>query len=173
MEWGKFRDAFDELAEEMEVNHDRFDKNIETLNAQLDTVNSQRTKYMMILAETISSINADTEEMNEKDEEKRDLQEEYDHTMKKFSDACTEILFTRICEVRKVRNAILVDSTTSPPSQISDCDSPIGTLRTESALASRGTPSSAMTRAPKMIRTSAEVWKQWRGTSLLLRTSTE
>jgi hypothetical protein len=122
MEWGKFRDSFDELATEMKQNQDRHDEFMDNMNEQLATINDMRTKHMESLAETISAINADTEEMNEKDDEKRDLQKEYDETMAKFRAACTEILFTRICGVRTVRNQIMWDSTVSPPSKMSDCD---------------------------------------------------
>jgi hypothetical protein len=122
MEWGKFRDSFDELATEMEQDQDVYDKYMDNMNEQLNTINDGRTKCMETLAETISAINADTEEMSEKDDQERDLQQEYDREMKKFKDACTEILFTRICGVRKVRNQLMWDSTVSPPSKISDCD---------------------------------------------------
>merc|ERR1719324_67550 len=122
IEWGKFRDSFDELATEMKKNQDDYDKFMGNMNEQLTVINDMRTKHMETLAETISAINADTEEMNEKDDQKRDLQEEYDKKMAEFKAACTEILFTRICGVRTVRNEIMWDSTVSPPSKISDCD---------------------------------------------------
>jgi hypothetical protein len=122
MEWGKFRDSFDELATEMKKNQDEYDKFMGNMNEQLTVINDLRTKHMEALAETISAINADTEEMNEKDEQKRELQAEYDKRMAEFRAACTEILYTRICGVRKVRNEIMWDSTVSPPSKMSDCD---------------------------------------------------
>merc|ERR1719471_620488 len=77
---------------------------------------------MEVLANTISAINADTEEMNEKDQQKRDLQHEFDKACAVFREKITEILFTRICAVRKVRNELLEHSTESPPSKFSDCD---------------------------------------------------
>merc|ERR1719262_2081248 len=97
IEWGKFRDSFDELATEMSKDQDMYDKMMSNLNEQLTVINVARTKHMETLAETISAINADTEEMNSKDEQKRDLTEEYDTTMAAFGAKCTEILFTRIC----------------------------------------------------------------------------
>merc|ERR1719359_2265573 len=65
MEWGKFRDSFDELATEMQKDKDAYDKYIDIMNMQLNDINEGRTKCMETLAETISKINADTEEMNE------------------------------------------------------------------------------------------------------------
>merc|ERR1719159_1100413 len=81
IEWGKFRDSFDELAKEMQQDQDRFDAFISNLNEQLTVINDMRTKHMETLAETISAINADTEEMNTKDEQRRDLTAEYEKTM--------------------------------------------------------------------------------------------
>ena len=54
------------------------------------------------VAETISAINADSEEMNAKDE-KQDWQEEYAREMKQFRDVCNEILFARVCGARTGR----------------------------------------------------------------------
>merc|ERR1719382_214099 len=122
IEWGKFRDSFDELATEMKKNQDEYDKQMGNMNEQLTVINDLRTKHMESLAATISAINVDTEEMNEKDDQKRDLQKEYDAQMAKFHAACVELLFTRICGVRTVRNQIMWDSTVSPPSKMSDCD---------------------------------------------------
>jgi hypothetical protein len=122
MEWGKFRDAFDELANEMKHNQDAFDLMMGNLNEQLTVINDARTKHMESLADAISAINQDTEEMNNKDEQKRDLQHEYDQRMEEFRAKCTEILYTRICAVRKVRNEILFHSSVSPPIKIADCD---------------------------------------------------
>merc|ERR1740138_928543 len=87
IEWGRFRDSFDELATEMKKNQDEFDKFMGNMNEQLTVINDLRTKHMESLAETISAINADTEEMNEKDNQKRDLQAEYDKKMAEFKAA--------------------------------------------------------------------------------------
>ena len=76
MEWGKFRDSFDESATEMKKNQDEYDKFMGNMSEQLTVINDLRTKHMETLAETISGINADTEEMNETDDQKRDLQKE-------------------------------------------------------------------------------------------------
>merc|ERR1719362_1275669 len=101
IEWGRFRDSFDVLAAEMKRNGDKYDAMMTNLNEQLVAINDRRTKFMELLADTIPAINADSEEMNEKDEQKRDLQDEYDKTMAKFRAECEEILYTRICAVRK------------------------------------------------------------------------
>merc|ERR1719215_342383 len=122
LQWGKFKDSFDELTKEMSGNQMRYDTTSRSINDELTTINDDKTKHMEALATTISGINADTEEMNEKDEQKRDLTHEFDATCVKFRAQISEILFTKICAVRKVRNELLVNSKVTPPSKISDCD---------------------------------------------------
>merc|ERR1719433_588703 len=122
LEWGKFRDGFDELTAEMKQNQDEFDNAKRNINEEITVINEQKTKHMEVLANTISAINADTEEMNEKDQQKRDLAHEFDVTCAVFREKITEILFTRICAVRRVRNELLVHSALTPPSNLSDCD---------------------------------------------------
>jgi len=122
LEWGKFRDGFDELTAEMNQNQEEYDNTKRNINEEITTINDEKTKHMEVLANTISAINADTEEMNEKDQQKRDLQHEFDKTCVVFREKITEILFTRICAVRRVRNELLVHSTKTPPSKFSDCD---------------------------------------------------
>jgi len=122
IEWGKFRDGFDELTAEMNQNKEEYDATKRNINEELTVISDEKTKHMEVLANTISNINADTEEMNEKDQQKRDLTHEFDKTCKIFREQIEEILFTRICAVRKVRNELLEKSTESPPSKFSDCD---------------------------------------------------
>ena len=108
LEWGKFRDGFDELTAEMNQNQEEYDNTKRNINEEITVLNDQKTKHMEVLANTISAVNADTEESNEKDQQKRDLQHEFDKTCPVFREKITEILFTRICAVRKVRNELLV-----------------------------------------------------------------
>jgi len=122
IEWGKFRDGFDELTEEMKQNKQDYEGARGSINEELSVISDEKTKHMEVLASTISSINADTEEMNEKDEQKLDLTHEFDKTCKRFRAKISEILFTRICAVRRVRNELLATSSLTPPSKFSDCD---------------------------------------------------
>ena len=80
LEWGKFRDGFDELTAEMNQNQEEYDNTKRNINEEITVLNDQKTKHMEVLANTISAVNADTEEMNEKDQQKRDLQHEFDKT---------------------------------------------------------------------------------------------
>jgi len=84
LEWGKFRDGFDELTAEMNQNKEEFDATKRNINEELTVISDEKTKHMEVLANTISSINADTEEMNEKDQQKRDLTHVFDKTCKIF-----------------------------------------------------------------------------------------
>jgi len=122
IEWGKFRDGFDELTAEMNQNQQDYDNTKRNVNEEITVISEQKTKHMEVLASTISAINADTEEMNEKDQQKRDLEHEFDKTCLIFREKITEILYTRICAVRRVRNELLQHSTKTPPSKFSDCD---------------------------------------------------
>jgi hypothetical protein len=84
LEWGKFRDSFDELTAEMNQNKAEFDITKRNINEELTVIVDEKTKFMEVLANTISSINADTEEMNEKDEQKLELTHEFDKTCAVF-----------------------------------------------------------------------------------------
>merc|ERR1719189_475637 len=138
IEWGKFRDGFDELTAEMNQNKQEFDGTKGNINEELTVISDEKTKHMEVLANTISSINADTEEMNEKDQQKRDLTHEFDKTCKIFRERIEEILYTRICAVRKVRNELLEHSTESPPSKFSDCDFSDWASKTGQCIAENG-----------------------------------
>jgi hypothetical protein len=122
IQWGKFKDMVDELTFEMHKNADAFAELKDNLNDQLTILADAKTKSMELLAETISSINADTEEMNEKDTQRHDLEKEYKKKMAECKGTVEEILFTNICAVRKVRNSVMTHSSISPPAKISDCD---------------------------------------------------
>jgi hypothetical protein len=122
IQWGKFKDLVDELTFIMHKNADAFEELKENLNEQLTVLGDQKTKSMEMLAEVISGINADTEEMAEKDTQHHELEHAYKKKMAECKAQIEEILFTNICAVRKVRNAVMTHSTVSPPAKISDCD---------------------------------------------------
>ena len=111
LQWGKFKDLVDELTFEMSNNADAYEELKGNLNDQLTILADAKTKSMELLAETISSINADTEETNEKDTQHHDLEKAYKKRMAECKAQVEEILFTNICVVRQVRNAVMEDST--------------------------------------------------------------
>jgi len=122
LEWGKFRDAFDELTAEMNENQDTYDTIKSNVNDQLTVTNNEKTKHMEALASATSEYNADIEETSEKEAQKRQLTEEFDKKCAEFRAKITEILHTKICAVRKIRNELMTYSATTPPETISDCD---------------------------------------------------
>merc|ERR1712151_525531 len=63
LEWGKFRDSFDELTAEMNQNQELFDTTKRNINEEMTVISEQKTEHMEVLANAISAINADTEEM--------------------------------------------------------------------------------------------------------------
>merc|ERR1719188_1604604 len=121
LQWGKFKDLVDELQEIMDKNQDHYNEVVTNLNGQLSVVNDEKTVCMEKLAESISNINADADERTEKDEQERELRHEYEKKMAVCHAKITEIMYTNICAVRKVRNAVMTFSSTSKPSQITDC----------------------------------------------------
>jgi len=160
IEWGKFRDGFDELTAEMNQNQQDYDNTKRNVNEEITVISEQKTKHMEVLASTISAINADTEEMNEKDQQKRDLEHEFDKTCLIFREKITEILYTRICAVRRVRNELLQHSTKTPPSKFSDCDFSDWASKTGECIAPNGNPFSVMTHARERTHTSVADLKQ-------------
>jgi len=122
LEWGRFRDDFDEHTALMQKNKEAYDIQMKNFNNLLTDINDAKTKFMGQLAEAIANINADTEEMNEKDEQKFELTHEYDREMARCHFKISEILFTRICAVRKVRNILWKSWPTPPIPEIIDCD---------------------------------------------------
>merc|ERR550532_1089391 len=121
-QWGKFKDLVDELQQQMDQNFDEYHREKDNLNEQLSIVGGGKKQMMEQLAETISDLNLDNQERSQKDEEYRLLEKEFRAETAKCRSQVEEILFTNMCAVRKVRNAIMKDSKLSPPSNITDCD---------------------------------------------------
>jgi len=121
LQWGKFKDLVDELQAQMRQNSDKWLALKADLNAQITTIGEEKTAHMEMLTETISHINVNSEERDQKDDQHHALSKEYKQTMAQCQAEIEEILFTNICAVTKVRNSVLQSSTVSPPSKISDC----------------------------------------------------
>jgi len=122
LQWGKFKDAVDELQHDMTVNLDEYLKAKANLNAILTMYTAQKAAAMVALADATSKRDADIGESKDKLEQKHELQFEYDKKMKECDAKINEILFTNICAVRSVRNEVMEFSSVTPPSKISDCD---------------------------------------------------
>merc|ERR1719261_1626746 len=69
--WGKFKDLVDELQAEMDKNLYEFTILKENLNAQLEILRNSKAQFILQLNEATASLNADREEMAEKEEERR------------------------------------------------------------------------------------------------------
>lgn len=122
LEWGKFRDEVDELTAEMNENQAAHDIQMSNFNQQFTMISDAKAQHDTDLAAAISAIDADQEESDEKEEQRRDLEAEYRKEMTTFRAQISEILHTKICAVRKVRNGILQFSTKSKPPAVDDCD---------------------------------------------------
>merc|ERR1712216_449735 len=101
LQWGKFKDLVDELKFTMAKNKDAFDELKENLDSQMTVIGDAKTKFMEMLAETISGINADTEEVAAKDAQSRELTHAFTKKMGECKAKVEEILFTNICAAGK------------------------------------------------------------------------
>lgn len=122
LQWAKLRDLVDELQAAMDKNEDEFKREQSNLNEQLTMISNSKTQDMEVLAEVISQTNLDTDERMAKDEEMRGIEAAFKAKMQECRARIEDITFTNICAVKKVRNAILMQSSVSPPDAITDCD---------------------------------------------------
>jgi uncharacterized protein YegL len=122
MQWGKFKDLVDELQAEMDKSQDEFEKLQDDMNEQLSAIRTAKAESNAKLGEAISSLNADNEAKSGKLDQETDLRHEYDRTMQGFKSRITEIMYTDICAVRKVRNSVMRFSSVSKAKDIVDCD---------------------------------------------------
>merc|ERR1719456_610522 len=107
MQWGKFKDLVDELVDEMDKKEDAWEKLQADINAQIEASVEAKGKHMEALAEAVSNLNADYSERNEKTTEMHELAKAFDKKSKECHDKISEILYTNICAVKKVRDAVL------------------------------------------------------------------
>jgi hypothetical protein len=118
LEWGKFKDSVDELQHEMDKNEAAFFSLREDLNAQMEIIKNAKGRFMMLLAEVISNLNADQNEQQKKEQQRYELDQQYIKEMAKCKKVIMEITFTNICAVIKVRNEVMLCS----DREIIDCD---------------------------------------------------
>ena len=92
------------------------------VNDELTVISHERMKRMQILANMILSVSADTQELNEEDEQKLAFTTQFDMAYKILCGKIAETLFTKASAVAKVRNRLFVNSACTPPSSLSGCD---------------------------------------------------
>merc|ERR1719401_602812 len=99
-----------------------YQEEVENFGSQMSMVREKQTVYAQMLSEVTAAIDADGKEEGEKQQHEHSLTREYSKKMKQCKQKIEEILFTNICAVREVRDAVLENSIVSPPSAIADCD---------------------------------------------------
>ena len=119
--WGKFKDLVDELQAEMDKNEWEFEELKFNYKQQLEILRSSKAKFNQDLAEATGNLNADREELAEKEEIRVELEHEYKVYMKECKARIEYIMFQQICAYLKVRATIMTYSKVSPPSKITDC----------------------------------------------------
>merc|ERR1719454_130611 len=92
------------------------------LNAQLEILRNSKAKLIMQLNEATASLNADRQEMAEKEEERKTLEHEYKVFMAKCKKRIEWIFFQDFCSYLVVRAQVMIYSKVSPPTKIVDCD---------------------------------------------------
>jgi len=119
LEWGKFKDSVDELQHTMDQNQAEFFSLRADFSAQMEVLKIAKGRFMMMLAEAISNLNADQSEQGKKAQQRSELDVQYYKFMADCRRVITEILFTNICAVVKVRNTVMSHSAEI---EITDCD---------------------------------------------------
>merc|ERR1719375_2992659 len=119
--WGKFKDLVDELQHEMDKNEYEYEMLKSDLNQQLEVLRNSKAKFIQELSEATANLNADREEMAEKEEMRLKLEDEYKVYMGKCKKRIEWIMFQDICSYLKVRATLMTHSKVSPPEKITDC----------------------------------------------------
>jgi uncharacterized protein YegL len=91
--WGKYQDMVDELQAEMDRNEARFVALRTDLTTQMEIIKIAKGRYMMLLAEVISNLNADQSEQSEKEVQRQELDAQY----YKFMAECRKRIEAIIC----------------------------------------------------------------------------
>merc|ERR1719421_415212 len=120
--WGKFKDLVDELQAEMDKNLFEFNMLKMNLNQQLEVLRNSKARFIMELNEATASLNADREEMAEKEEEREKLESAYKAYMSKCKKRIEWIFFQDFCSYLVIRTQVMEFSSVSPPEKIVDCD---------------------------------------------------
>merc|ERR1719390_6537 len=120
--WGKFKDLVDELQAEMDKNLFEFNMLKMNMNQQLEVLRNSKARFIMELNEATASLNADREEMAEKEEEREKLELEYKVYMSKCKKRIEWIFFQDFCAYLVIRAQVMKESSVSPPEKIVDCD---------------------------------------------------
>merc|ERR1719217_1467830 len=92
------------------------------LNQQLETLRNSKARFIMELSEATASLNADREEMGEKEEEREKIELEYKVYMAKCKKRIEWIFFQDFCAYLVIRAQVMTYSSVSPPEKIVDCD---------------------------------------------------
>jgi uncharacterized protein YoxC len=122
LEWGKFRDLYDTLKDEMGRKQREYDDLMHNLKEQLSEIVHKKTTHIEGIAAVVSEVSIIQQAVSEKNSERSDLMSEYTHESEECRKTMQHIAFNQVCAVRMIRNSLMGCSSISPPSNISDCD---------------------------------------------------
>merc|ERR1719197_781358 len=120
--WGKYKDLVDELQQTMDKNEFEFEELKTNYNEQLTVLRNAKSTCIAELNKAVADLNAAREELEEKQEQSRKLEYEYEVYMAACKKRIEYILYQDICSYISVRASIMAFSTVSPPEKITDCD---------------------------------------------------
>jgi len=121
LEWGGYKDQLDELKKKMSDNAAAWAELKADYDAQIETLTAAQDECVGQLAEATAAKNADQQELSEKMEEKRVLDEEHRKTMKEFRERIKYIFGQDICGPIVIRNEVMKESSDCAPKLIDDC----------------------------------------------------
>jgi len=105
--WGDMRDLVDESVAALR-DADVAQRDLDAkVNAQLQAFTTQKGELQSMLAESTSTMSTEVEAQTQKQAQSETLEKVYKNTMRECKATVKQILFTEMCGIVKVRNAIM------------------------------------------------------------------
>merc|ERR1719364_312069 len=107
----------------MKMDKDQFEfEELEAnLNEQLDVLRNSKARFITELNEATANLNSAREEASEKEQERAELEHEFNIKMKECKKRMDWIKFQDYCAFLSVRVSTMSYSSVSPPEKIVDC----------------------------------------------------
>merc|ERR1719421_567380 len=113
LKWGEFKDDVDKRKAIMDENLFKFTVLKQNLNQQLEVLRTSKARFIMELNEATASLNADREEMAEKEAERLTVEHEYKVYMAQCKKRIEWIFFQDFCSYLVVRAQVMIYSKVS------------------------------------------------------------
>jgi len=120
--WGAMKDREMALVAKMRNDEDKFQSLNRGYNNQIQGLTSLVGEHQANLAETTTSITAESEQQMKKNIELRQLEEIEGKNGQECRDAIEDILYREICGSITVRNELITNALDTPYDEIADCE---------------------------------------------------